>query len=201
MENNSGKISVALGGIAVVGAVALTACALILSVPLTIVIVGGCVVAGLAAGSAYAGRTYFQQENQTSERNPIVNDINDEEQTALLRPKKEHSTKVNRISKHRLEEKSVSLSKKKRISEETKKEAREALYQSAQLLQLDPNQKSLAFENYLKAAELGEEESLAPLELLAEEMSSKNQLKLSAFYGKFLNNSEKATYCRENGMD
>lgn len=201
MENNSGKISVALGGIAVVGAVVLTTCSVVLSAPLVVVVIGGCAIVGLASGSIYAGISYLKKNNEVSENSYRANDTDTEERTALLQHKQEHTIKSNQISKLRLEEKKASFSKKKMVSEEAKKEAREALYQSAQLLQLDQNTKNLAFNNYLKAAELGEEESLVSLEILADEMSSESQLKLSEFYGKFLKNNEKASYWREKGIE
>ena len=56
---------------------------------------------------------------------------------------------------------------------------------------------SAAFDAYLKAAHLGGEEALIPLERLGEEMSAEKQLLLSGLYKTIFKNAEKANYWEE----
>ena len=189
MENNAGTISAVLGGLAIVGIVILS----VLAAPVGAVIGGSCVIVGLVAGSVLTGITYFQRDSEVLTRN-----ARSDEQTALLRPTSQIAMSKNRVN---LEEMKTSHSKKRTMAQAAKIEARDALFQSAQLLQLDPSKKGLAFEDYLKAAELGKEESLIPLTTLAEEMNPQQQLKLSQFYGTFLKNEEKADYWQKKGME
>lgn len=60
---------------------------------------------------------------------------------------------------------------------------------------------SLAFECYLKAAQLGAEDALIPLNRLGEEMSAEKQLLLSELYKSVFKNKEKANYWQEKATE
>lgn len=79
---------------------------------------------------------------------------------------------------------------------------KEAALQSAQLYQLDPDviNREKAFACYMRAAELGHQDALVPLERLGEEMAPSKQLQLSRMYGRFFNN-EKMAYWSAKGEE
>lgn len=60
---------------------------------------------------------------------------------------------------------------------------------------------SCAFDAYLKAAQLGGEEALIPLERLGEEMNAEQQLLLSELYKTVFKNDEKANYWEEKATE
>jgi len=60
---------------------------------------------------------------------------------------------------------------------------------------------SIAFDCYLKAAQLGGEDALIPLERLGEEMSAEKQLLLSELYKTVFKNNEKANYWQEKATE
>ncbi len=60
---------------------------------------------------------------------------------------------------------------------------------------------NLAFSFYMRAVSLGNQEALAPLEHLAEEVSASNQLALSKLYGTFFHNAQRALYWRNKSEE
>lgn len=60
---------------------------------------------------------------------------------------------------------------------------------------------SHAFDCYLKAAQLGSEDALIPLERLGEDMSAEKQLLLSELYKTVFKNNEKAHYWQEKATE
>ncbi|KTD65106.1 hypothetical protein [Legionella shakespearei] len=69
--------------------------------------------------------------------------------------------------------------------------------------QINPDSCDLntAFDSYLKAAQLGQEDALIPLERLAQRVSSAKKLELSQMYKSFFHNEEKAEYWRAKSME
>ena len=80
---------------------------------------------------------------------------------------------------------------------------KEAALELGQRYQLNQpsNDTNSAFDYYLKAAQMGQEEALIPLERLAEEGGGTEQLKLSQLYGLFFQDEDKAAYWRAKSTD
>lgn len=74
---------------------------------------------------------------------------------------------------------------------------KQAAMQSAQ----KQTNKSQAFDEYLKAANLGHRDAITPLERLAAELPAAKQLELSHVYGKLFKNHEKETYWRNQAKE
>lgn len=68
------------------------------------------------------------------------------------------------------------------------------LLDSAKQSQIESKDLNAIFKQYMGAARLGCQESLAPLERIAEDMGPKEQLALSEAYGTFFKDAEKAKY-------
>ena len=80
------------------------------------------------------------------------------------------------------------------------KEAALELGQRHQLNQ-PPNDVNSAFDYYVKAAQMGQEEALIPLERLAKKASATQKLALSQLYGLFFQDEDKAAYWRAKSTD
>ena len=82
---------------------------------------------------------------------------------------------------------------------------REAAFRLGQLYQIDHDKihkdNIRSFHFYLQAAQFGHFEALDPLDRLADEMSTKNQLELSQIYANFFHNPEKANYWKEKAKE
>lgn len=63
------------------------------------------------------------------------------------------------------------------------------------------NDNTLAFQSYLQAAKLGNNDALSALDRLGEEESAQNQMALSQFYGSLFHYSERAQYWQSKAME
>jgi TPR repeat protein len=82
------------------------------------------------------------------------------------------------------------------------KEIIEAMMKLGNYYQVDQKKdNTLAFDAYLKAAQLGESEALIPLERLGEEMCAQKQLLLSEAYKNIFKDDKKAKYWQKKAED